>query len=1042
MDVGSVARGGEHYQVARPEDEARRDLAELRRDELDEAASNPVALVSSRRPLASVRPAVRIQALGHAPGASPEQVRHSIQQSTRTFATLSWGLGESLCCVQRSDGTTLQVLVASEANAEETVSRLSGAFPGVRVDLAAECGNPAESIRGRFPHAAAVLTGIPAPFDPDKPIAVSTDRLVRGMRGDPFAFVVLATPVAQELVLERLHELRDLRSRNSERIRWSRSEQTGESTGNRTVGGALILHVSQSGAARSESITSSLEGKGAFALAFETAVEQHIKRLEGALAAGAWDVCCYLFAESEHQLSRAAALIRAEFAATREPVEPFRVFRPSELGKPAESLDLFKTMHQSTEVQLTSLLTSEELSRVLALPSEEHPGLGVRPCPRFSLNDLPAPTGAGFVKLGAPLDMGSPIVGLRCGLRPDDLPSHTLVAGITGSGKSTTVRTILDQLQVPFLVIEPAKSEYRELRPGGRPIRVFTAGDECVVPFRLNPFEIPAGQNLHAHADRLAAVMNSAFPMEGPMAALVEQGVLRAYEEAGWDLDSGLHPAIPPDFEGTCPEAVPTLNNFYQALKALIEEQGYEGEYGANVRGALLTRIRSLCQGARGRMFNTRQPLEVDKLVDQPTVIELRALGNDETKAFLMGLLLTRLYQHFEHLGLSSQEKGRLRHVLVIEEAHRLFRRAPDKSGSLAATNTRHASVEVFEQIMAEVRAYGLGLVVIDQLPLRLSDGALKNTATKIVHRLSAREDAVEVGGAMSLTPEDSAHITRLRVGEALFHTTGMALPAHVAISRSQTPTRQRSDAELERDARENGYGPDSAGLPGVAALKKSLEERTPELLLDLGDRVLFSLVVGGIDHLKECFLEAADLLSEATEPHCGPRLAEALLREAIEAALRKRWYLREDPVRLGEAVKALRGVRVTTGKEPVDTDVVLGLRRVLSERGRADVVPPRLRMLDEEACDRFLLEATGHAASLVAECLSQDRVVPGVDDLARLCREDCKARLIGRPGSDFPSYLTCLFLVLADRLTTPEEEREVLRTVRGFFEHPLEAGV
>jgi hypothetical protein len=50
-------------------------------------------------------------------------------------------------------------------------------------------------------------------------------------------------------------------------------------------------------------------------------------------------------------------------------------------------------------------------------------------------------------------------------------------------------------------------------------------------------------------------------------------------------------------------------------------------------------------------------------------------------------------------------------------------------------------AVEMFAGLLAEIRAYGEGLVIAEQIPAKLIPDVIKNTAVKIVHRLPAADD-------------------------------------------------------------------------------------------------------------------------------------------------------------------------------------------------------------------------------------------------------------------------------------------------------------
>src|SRR5262249_55537108 len=156
----------------------------------------------------------------------------------------------------------------------------------------------------------------------------------------------------------------------------------------------------------------------------------------------------------------------------------------------------------------------------------------------------------------------------------------------------------------------------------------------------------------------------------------------------------------------------------------------YGHEVRDNVRGFVSVRIGSLRLGTTGRFLDGAHPLDFGKLLDANVVLEIEDTGDDRDKAFLMGMVLIRLTEHLRlrqrHEGALS---GRLRPLTVVEEAHRLLRQPPPGASIGPAA---HAT-EMFADLLAEVRAYGEGLIIAEQIPAKLIPDVIRNTAVKIV---------------------------------------------------------------------------------------------------------------------------------------------------------------------------------------------------------------------------------------------------------------------------------------------------------------------
>jgi hypothetical protein len=414
------------------------------------------------------------------------------------------------------------------------------------------------------------------------------------------------------------------------------------------------------------------------------------------------------------------------------------------------------------------------------VPAREVPGLRMVARPQFDLTPetaVPGADAAGGVRLGEVLDWNR----VGCGDLAVPLASlnrHVFVCGATGAGKSQTVRNLLEQAAgagIPWLVVEPAKAEYRLMAarlPRGEVIRI-RPGDLGEPAAGINPLEPAPGPGgtrfpLQTHADLLRALFLAAFQADEPFPQVLSAALARCYEQAGWDLVTG-QPAVP----GVQP-AYPSLEDLQAAAVTVVEEIGYGREVRDNVRGFVTVRIGSLRLGTAGRFLDGGHPLDFGALLERNVVLEIEDAGDDRDKAFLMGAVLLRLTEHLR-LRHRREQPGphRLRHLTVVEEAHRLLRQPPPGAGSGAAA---HAT-EMFADLLAEIRAYGEGLVIVEQIPAKLIPDAIKNTAVKVVHRLPALDDRQAVGATMNLTPAQSDYLVTLSPGDAAVHADGMDYP-------------------------------------------------------------------------------------------------------------------------------------------------------------------------------------------------------------------------------------------------------------------------
>ncbi|MGV9301876.1 ATP-binding protein [Nonomuraea sp. NPDC004354] len=412
--------------------------------------------------------------------------------------------------------------------------------------------------------------------------------------------------------------------------------------------------------------------------------------------------------------------------------------------------------------------TAGTLAALAGLPRREVPGVRVLDAGYFDVTS----EATGELDLGAVLDGQDRAVG-SFGVPLATLNRHAFVTGATGSGKSQTVRHLLERLsavKIPWLAIEPAKSEYAAM--AGRvaePVTVINPSAPDAVPFSVNPLEPEPGYPVQAHIDMVRALFMAAFDAEEPFPQIMSMALQRVYEANGWDVVTGG--AVP---GSKVPPSVPTLEQLQQHAMDVIQEIGYGREVQADVEGFISLRLRSLRVGSAGRFFEGGHPADIGGLLRRNVVLAIEDVANDEDKAFLMGTLIIRIVEHLR-MRARHEKAGGLRHVIVIEEAHRLLR---DRGTGRAATH----AVELLAGMLAEIRAYGSGLVVAEQIPTKLIPDVVKNTALKVVHRLPAADDRALVGAAMNLDDEQSRQVVSLRPGVAAVFADGMDRPLRIQV--------------------------------------------------------------------------------------------------------------------------------------------------------------------------------------------------------------------------------------------------------------------
>ena len=537
-------------------------------------------------------------------------------------------------------------------------------------------------------------------------------------------------------------------------------------------------------------------------------VNGQICRYEDGRACGMWKVGVYIFGDHT-EATNAAYQLKAVVTGKSSALEPIRIHDITSLleekGNPfitttspyieiRSNNERFQDTVSRYDAELKTILTTKELSNYINFPLKPMPGLIVKET--FKDCSLFEPTYEAGIKT---IDFGNLIrdglpTSLSCKVPVDRLSSHALVAGINGSGKTNSILSVLHSLStsdIPFMVIEPAKTEYVDwalkyndklqedqmngLRLNESPIRIFMPGRNCykrkidkkemsidfrtVQSLRINPFEaIDLGEdslNILSHIDRIKEIFAAAFPMQDILPVVFENLLYYVYRGTGWLT-----------FKGSKPKRYPYMTMVHGCIDAVVDSLGYEEKNTMTIKACLNTRLSSLMNGWKGEMLDNDKEngISWNELFTSPCVINLSAVGDNTDKAFIMSLFMTFLYEYREaEASLSGFEySNKLRHLVVLEEAHRIM------SYNTYPDSPKARSGEMFSNMLSEVRDFGQGLMIVDQVPTRLIPDSIKNTSLKIIHRLVSDDDISALASASGVKEDRTAMISSLAVGEAI----------------------------------------------------------------------------------------------------------------------------------------------------------------------------------------------------------------------------------------------------------------------------------
>lgn len=356
------------------------------------------------------------------------------------------------------------------------------------------------------------------------------------------------------------------------------------------------------------------------------------------------------------------------------------------------------------------------------------------------------------------------------GIRIDHLCKHLFISGVPGHGKTIGTFSILLQLferGIPFLVIETAKREYRRLKclhdraePATRglaeDLEVYTADNEFLSPVRFNPLWRPPHLHRDLHLDAVLRFFKASLPMFEPLPAVL-----------GEALESVL--------DGERPgKTVPTLDDLYAACQHALRAKGYSTDTYRDMSGALDVRLGTLTRRTMGALFRSTVCIpDIERLASSYSLIEMDGL-EVESKCLLTLFLLTALNQHVRRQHAAeggSRQCPRL--VIVIEEAHNIVGRCTDGPIAENQTNVKAAATELICRMLAEFRALGVGLILIDQLPSQMASQVIKNTGAKLAFRQVAREDRETLADTMLFSNIEYEEIARLLPGQAYLYAEG-----------------------------------------------------------------------------------------------------------------------------------------------------------------------------------------------------------------------------------------------------------------------------
>ncbi len=525
-------------------------------------------------------------------------------------------------------------------------------------------------------------------------------------------------------------------------------------------------------------------------------LKEQMKRFEQSTALGMWDFAAYVLSEDPNVANNVAHTYLAltlgedsymsksaintwrgnideEAGQAKEISEYVKMLRhpvfglnPGVVGK-IENGEVKVEVDEETEfivyppiVTATTSLSGKELAYSLNFPQKSIAGLPVIECVEFGRNVITydeIKEGQREIELGKIFHMNH-VEKNKVNLSKKSLASHTFITGSTGSGKSNTVYHMIDRMAkqgVKFLVVEPAKGEYKNVFGGRKDVTVFGTNPMLSELLRVNPFSFPKNIHVLEHMDRLVEIFNVCWPMYAAMPAVLKNAVEKSYADCGWDLIKSCN-----QFDQ---DLYPTFLDVAKNVKEIIDTSEYDSENKGAYKGSLLTRLQSLCNGINGMIFVSDE-ISSENLFDQNVIVDLSRVGSSETKSLIMGMMVLKLQEY--RMSDAKEMNAQLKHITVLEEAHNLLRRTSNDQ-SVEGSNLLGKSVEMLSNAIAEMRTYGEGFIIADQAPGLMDMSVIRNTNTKIILRLPDQADRELVGRAANLNEDQIKELAKLPCGVA-----------------------------------------------------------------------------------------------------------------------------------------------------------------------------------------------------------------------------------------------------------------------------------
>ena len=430
-------------------------------------------------------------------------------------------------------------------------------------------------------------------------------------------------------------------------------------------------------------------------------------------------------------------------------------------------------------------------------------------------------------------------------------------------------------------------------------VYVYGTNPKLTSLLRINPFSFPGDIHILEHLDRLVEIFNVCWPMYAAMPAILKDSVIRAYENAGWNMDTSENKNFI--------EVYPTFADVLTEIKEVLKESDYSSDNKGDYTGALVTRLKSLTNGINGQIFSTN-PIGDSKLFDENVIVDLSRVGSPETLSMIMGVLVLKLQEY--RISEGNADNSNLKHLTVLEEAHNILKRTSTEQSN-ESSNLIGKSVEMLTNAIAEMRSFGEGFIIADQSPGLLDMAAIRNTNTKIIHRLPDFSDRELVGKAAALNDDQIVELAKLQCGVAAVYQNDWINPVLCKVEEFKKKTKLQYDI-------------DNSDYKKALLEKRNIDTKLIEYLLFPNKELKIDLLKMVEIGEKSTALALSKLLKNSDDINAKKKIANIIFNKDGNFDR----FVKDDKIDIAEANDYIKNIidieSIVRNHDRINTDVIL----------------------------------------------------------------------------------------------------------------------